>query len=128
MTIRARILSHILAHMARGDIYAQLVAQDDQFLGRLTSDPTNPESLLNKYGPHGNAYGPLSIFNPYSQYGNKYGKYSIRNPYCDAPPKLLVNDSTLCIVTANLGIMGIDPEDFIFVLRNKRLPDLTMPG
>ena len=123
------ILALILDHMLRRDSDVELVAQDEQFLGKLTDDPTNPDSLLNEYGPHGGLYGPISIFNQYSQYGSRYGVYSLRNPYCVAPPKLMLNDSALCVITANLGIDGgIDPDDFIFILKNKKLPDLTLPA
>lgn len=122
------MLALILEHMVRGDSDVELVAQDDQFLGKLTDDPTSPDSLLNEYGPHGGSYGPISIFNQYSQYGSRYGPHSLRNPYCVAPPKLMLNGSALCVITANPGIDGIAPDDFIFVLKNKKLPDLTLPA
>ena len=121
---RAKVmLAKILEHMARGDSDLRLVGQDDQPLGTLNNDATSPESLLNANGPHGGTYGPESVLNPYSQYGSQYGLLSMRNPYSIAPPKLMLDGSVLCVISANPGMInGIDPDDFVFVVKNKKLP------
>ena len=61
-----------------------LIAPDNQFLGRITDNNLDNESINNIYGPYGSRYSTTSIFNPYSQYGSPYGSYSIHNPYCKA--------------------------------------------
>ncbi len=68
-----------------------LIAQDDQFLGKINDNAYDNESILNEYSPYGSKYSSTSIFNEYSPYGSKYGAYSINNPYCSNPPKVYIN-------------------------------------
>lgn len=96
-----------------------LIAQDDQFLGKITKNKYDNDSLLNKYGPYGSKYSSTSIFNPYSQYGSKYGSYSINNPYCSQPPKLFINGKFKDYVTTNRFISAQIPTDtFLYYLNN----------
>src|SRR3546814_16476479 len=44
-----------------------LVGPDNQFLGTLGPE-SDPESILNKFGPSGSPYSPTSIFNTHSPY------------------------------------------------------------
>lgn len=67
-----------------------LIAQDDQFLGKITDNTYDTDSILNQYGTYGSQYSTTSIFNPYSQYGSVYGAYSINNPYTNTPPNSLL--------------------------------------
>ena len=60
-----------------GDSY--LVAQDGQFLGKITDNQYDSDSILNEYGPYGSQYSNTSIFNEYSPYGSPYGQFSINN-------------------------------------------------
>lgn len=102
---------------SKGDSYLQ--GQDNQFLGKITSNKYDSDSLLNKYGSFGSKYSSTSIFNAYSQYGSKYGTYSINNPYCTTPPKLFLNGSFVGHVSVNKYVSNLIPtETFIYLLEN----------
>ena len=49
-----------------------LLAQDGQFLGMLSSNKYQSDSVINKYGSYGSKYSSTSIFNQYGQYGSRY--------------------------------------------------------
>ena len=58
-----------------------------QYLGNLSRNPYDPDSLSNPYGA-GNPYSPNSITNPYGPYGSPYSSRSATNPYATNAPKL----------------------------------------
>ena len=96
-----------------------LRAQDEQFLGTITSNTFDTNSILNKYGPFGSPYSTTSIFNEYSDYGSRYGSNSVKNPYCATPPKLIIGGRLLGYVTVNPYVSDkIDTETFLYTLRN----------
>ncbi len=102
---------------ASGESY--LIAQDGQFLGKITTNKYDTQSILNKYGSFGSKYSTTSIFNQYSQYGSKYGSYSINNPYCSQPPKLFLNGKFMGVVSTNKYVSNrIPTETFLYALEN----------
>jgi|ERR1700687_3864601 len=66
-----------------------LVAADGVFLGVLSANKYDPNSVSNPYGPYGSKYSPTSINNPYSVYGSPYSPLSATNPYATTPPIVL---------------------------------------
>ena len=66
----------------------KLVAQDGQYLGRLSDNPYDPDSTANPDGRYGSPYSPTSINNPYSKYGSPYSPDSPNNPYTTTAPLL----------------------------------------
>lgn len=102
---------------ATGDSFLQ--AQDNQFLGKITSNKYETDSILNKYGTYGSKYSSTSIFNQYSQYGSKYGSYSVNNPYCTTPPKLFLKGKFVGHVSVNKYVSNqIPTETFLYLLEN----------
>lgn len=72
------------------------------YLGKLTTNSYDSESVYNTYGNYGSKYSQTSIFNTYSNYGSDYSMYSAFNPYASNPP--IIYDSNFNIVgklTAN---------------------------
>lgn len=59
------------------------------YLGCLSCNSYNSESVLNSYGSYGSAYSATSIFNAYSEYGSPYSAYSACNPYASDPPVIV---------------------------------------
>lgn len=120
------VLEQILAELyadqaknAKPQNGSYLVAEDGQFLGKITDNPFDTDSILNQYSPYGSPYSSTSIFNPYSPYGSEYGAFSINNPYCGSPPKLFINGKIIGHVTTNRYLHDrIAPEAFIFALKN----------
>jgi hypothetical protein len=105
-----------------GSSYVQ--AENDQYLGKITENKLDSESILNEYGPYGSRYSTTSIFNPYSDYGSTYGANSVNNPYCSTPPKLVVNDRLLGRISVNPNVRDrIPTESFLYSLKHD-LPGL----
>ncbi|MEE9443233.1 MAG: hypothetical protein V3V99_11275 [candidate division Zixibacteria bacterium] len=102
---------------AQADSY--LMASNEQFLGRITTNRYDTSSILNRYGPFGSRYSQTSIFNPYSPYGSKYGQFSVNNPYCQLPPTLVINGRHVGVVTRNRLLRDRIPTDsFLHTLKS----------
>lgn len=96
-----------------------LQAGDGQFLGTITTNKFDRDSLLNQYGSFGSKYSPTSIFNKYGSYGSRYGQWSVLNPHCASPPRLFINGKFLTHITCNSFIKPrIIFEDFEYLLKN----------
>jgi hypothetical protein len=54
----------------------QLYAPDGQYLGNLTNNPYDPNSISNPYGQYGSPYSDKSIHNQYGKYGSPYSPLS----------------------------------------------------
>lgn len=67
-----------------------LVGADGTYLGVLSNNPYDPNSVSNPYGRYGSPYSPTSVNNPYGKYGSPYSPQSATNPYATQPP-LVVN-------------------------------------
>lgn len=70
----------------------RLYAEDGTYLGRLSTNRYDPESVSNPYGVYGSRYSPTSIKNPYSVYGSKYSTMSPWNPYSTSAPIIVGDD------------------------------------
>ena len=67
-----------------------IVARDGTYLGNLSANRFDPNSVSNPYGQYGSPYSPTSINNPYSAYGSAYSPQGVRNPYATAAPAIYV--------------------------------------
>lgn len=100
------------------DLY--LVAEDGQYLGRLTSNTFDTNSIANEYGPYGSQYSSTSIFNEYGQYGSQYSHLSPRNPYTTTPPRLFLRGQLNARVSDNPYLEPRIPFDtFVYALRHE---------
>lgn len=63
------------------------------YLGKLSANKYDPDSISNRYGKYGNPYGN-SLTNPYSSYGSRYGNHSWANPYTTNAPSVFAADGT----------------------------------
>lgn len=101
----------------RGESF--LIAADGQFLGILSSQKFQTESVMNEYGSYGSSYSSTSIFNRYCNYGNEYNSLSPFNSYSHNPPRVFVRGSLIGYLTVNRFISNrIDPHElFDFILR-----------
>ena len=66
--------------------------QTGKYLGTLSSNPYDPDSVSNPYGQYGSEYSSDSINNPYGQYGSEYSNDSPNNPYATNPPVIIDTD------------------------------------
>ena len=67
--------------------------QTGKYLGTLSNNRYDPDSVANPYGRYGSKYSPDSINNPYSKYGSRYSNDSVNNPYATNPPVIIHPDS-----------------------------------
>lgn len=90
-----------------------IFSDDGDYLGLLTSNIYNSESVFNEYGKYGSKYSSTSIWNEYGNYGGKYSSESAFNPYSSAPPLIIDSYGNLLgKVTVNKLISGgITPYD-----------------
>ncbi len=65
-----------------------LYDKNGKYLGNLSANKYDPNSVSNPYGRYGSKYSADSINNPYGKYGSKYGNESARNPYATNAPKI----------------------------------------
>jgi hypothetical protein len=66
--------------------------QTGKYLGNLSSNPYDANSVSNPYGRYGSEQSADSINNPYGQYGSRYSNDSPNNPYATNPPAIYGND------------------------------------
>lgn len=66
-----------------------LVSPNGQYLGNLSANRYDPNSVSNPYGQYGSPYSPNSINNPYGKYGSPYSPYSANNPYATSAPRII---------------------------------------
>lgn len=81
-----------------------LLAQDGQFLGILSSNRYQADSVMNEYGSYGSKYSSTSIFNEYGLYGGRYASYSPFNPLTSTPPKIILRGCEIALLTTNTYI------------------------
>lgn len=98
-----------------------LLAQDGQFLGMLSSNRYQPDSVMNKYGTYGSKYSTTSIFNQYGRYGSPYASYSPFNPYTSTPPQIILRGQCIGVLTKNTILLNrLDPYQlFDFISENR---------
>ena len=100
-----------------------LVADDGQFLGKLTLNHYDSESISNAYGLYGSKYSATSINNQYSQYGSQYSTLSPYNQYSLTSPTIYLRGRKYGCLTKNRYKFGtiIDPDFLTEWLRQQNL-------
>ncbi|MFT5717187.1 MAG: hypothetical protein ACI9T7_001373 [Oleiphilaceae bacterium] len=89
-------------------------AQDGTFLGKLTPNKFESNSIFNKNGAYGNKFSQTSIYNNFSDYGSQFSEYSPYNKFSNSPPKAFVNGEFVAYLTKNKFIEPrIDPDDIM---------------
>ena len=80
---------------------AILIANDNQFLGKISKNQFDSDSINNKYGTYGSEYSSYSIFNKYGTYGSEYSSLSPFNKYTSTPPKIYKENIFIAYLTVN---------------------------
>jgi len=71
-----------------------VVGRDGQYLGVLSANPYEPESIANPYGLYGSKYSPVSVADEYGLYGSPYSNESANNQYLVSDNKIAVETKT----------------------------------
>ncbi|NIA21983.1 MAG: tetratricopeptide repeat protein, partial [Anaerolineaceae bacterium] len=97
---------------------AVLVARDGTFLGRLTADRHDTESIWNPLGKYGSPYSEVSIFDPTGRFGGPLSDQSPWNPKAEHPPMIKFGEEQLVHLTANPRIKpGLTVEALIALMK-----------
>ena len=87
-------------------------ANDKVFLGSLSPNSLDSDSIFNTFGAYGSRYSQTSIYNSYGHYGGGYSTLSPYNPYTGTPPRVYHKGQFLAYLTVNRTLSPrIDPEE-----------------
>ena len=93
---------------------SSLIGGDGVFLGTVSKNRFDINSMGNQFGNYGSRYSQTSIFNSFSPYGNKFSPLSPFNSFSQTPPKFIKSSKLLGTLTVNQFIANrIDPEKFL---------------
>ena len=80
---------------------ALIIAQDGQFLGKITRNSADRDSITNTVGPYGSEVSSTSIFNSVGKYGSEVSSSSPFNSVASTPPRIFKGDKFVCYLTVN---------------------------
>lgn len=82
-----------------GDIQGplKLIADDSKqtYLGILTTNKFDSESIFNEFGTYGNPFSSKSIYNEFGTYGGEFSQYSPFNKFSSKPPLIVDADGNV---------------------------------
>lgn len=82
------IISILLSSMAYADPPRLIDQKTGKYLGNLSSNQYDPDSVSNPHGNFGSKYSPDSINNPHSEWGSPHSDSSPNNPYATNAPSI----------------------------------------
>ncbi|MBW4674712.1 MAG: hypothetical protein KME52_11980 [Desmonostoc geniculatum HA4340-LM1] len=90
-----------------------IMGGDGSYLGLVTSDQYDQESICNRYGDYGSPYQANSIFNKYGTYGGEYSQLGAYNKQAGRPPALVENGEVVLLISKDTRLnpkLRIDPD------------------
>lgn len=84
----------------------KLYSYNNKFLGVLSTNKYDSDSLANQYGIYGSPYSADSIFNKYGTYGSEYNQLSPFNQYSSQPAVLKNNIGQTVAKVSNNSYLG----------------------
>jgi hypothetical protein len=88
-----------------------LLAADGTYVGKVSSNKYDSDSICNAYGSYGSKYATKSVRNTYGSYGSPYATYSAYNPYTSTPPAIYYSGRIVGYLTKNRFLNGaLDPD------------------
>ena len=96
-----------------------IIAEDKQYLGMITKNEFDSDSILNEFGMYGGKFSRTSIFNEFGQYGGEFAQRSPFNQFTANPPKIFTKGGVfVAYLSANIAKSPrIDPYVVIAVLK-----------
>jgi hypothetical protein len=89
---------------------ATVVGADGSYLGTITWNSVDSESLTNPIGPYGSRISGTSIFNQIGPYGSAISSLSAFNQIASDPPSVFVGEDYVAFLSVNPLISPrIDP-------------------
>lgn len=100
-----RTISTLLLALGLALVPSLARAEDDGYLGRLSTNRYGSQSIGNPNTRYGSPYSSQSVNNPYGTYGSPYSSRSATNPYATNTPKIYGSDGRY------LGKLSSNPHD-----------------
>ncbi len=90
-----------------------IMGGDGSYLGLVSSDQYNQESICNRYGDYGSPYQANSIFNKYGTYGGEYSQLGAYNKQAGRPPAVVENGEVVLLISKDTSLrpeLRVDPD------------------
>jgi len=99
---------------------AVIIAEDGTFLGKLSADAADAQSVVNPKGMFGSPGSEFSLANPATRYTRADSDVSVNNPKAAHPPRLFYDGNLLAYVTENTALRPrVRLPDVLAVLRGE---------
>ncbi|QGM28956.1 hypothetical protein GI482_00345 [Bacillus sp. N3536] len=90
----------------------ELYGQDGEYLGILTTNKFQSDSVFNEFGSYGSKFSSTSIWNKFGTYGSEFSTYSAFNKFSQQPPTVVIQGEVIGYITVNPYISNsIHPND-----------------
>lgn len=87
--------------------YPELYSNDGKtYLGKLTSNTFDSDSVFNEFGTYGSKFQSKSIWNEFGNYGSEFSNTSAFNEYATNPPIIVLNGKIIGYLTLNTTIQN----------------------
>lgn len=108
------------SHARQKNKESYIEAQNGVFLGKITPNKFDNESIFNRFGPYGNKFSQESFLNKFSPYGSQFSQLSAYNHVASSPPKIFKKGVFVAYLTKNKMLSPrIEPDDiFDWASRN----------
>ena len=80
---------------------AIIIANDNQFLGKISKNQFDLDSINNQFGTYGSEFSLYSIFNQFGTYGSEFSSLSPFNKFTSTPPKIYKENIFIAYLTVN---------------------------
>jgi len=99
---------------------ALISADDGQFLGKITANAFDSQSLVNEFGNSGSSSSSTSIFNEFGKYGGTFSALSPFNDLASRPPRIFKGDVFIAYLTTNVAkTPRVDPRALVAWLKSR---------
>jgi hypothetical protein len=100
---------------------ATIIAEDGQFLGKITTNSIDSQSIINDIGRFGSEISSTSIRNTIGRYGSTISSLSPFNDITSTPPSIYKNGRLVAYLTTNrIKTPRIDPRALIGWLQSQK--------
>jgi hypothetical protein len=113
--------NQILKRIERDESF--LLANDGQYLGKLSLNRFDSESIFNEFGSFGSKFSSTSIWNTFSNYGSAFSSLSPFNKFTNTPPMIYLHGKKFGYLTKNkfLGLNSVSPDEIELWLKKQNL-------
>lgn len=99
---------------------AIIVAEDGQFLGKITANEFDTKSIINSFGKYASEFSSTSIFNEFGTYGGEFSSQSPFNKFTSTPPKIYKGNKLIAYLTVNnLKKPQVNPQALVGWLKSQ---------